>query len=137
MKGVTVNKIFVIADLGANLLAGISEVLGKESINIESIDFHTFENMSACSIAVDKYDRAIELLTEASFTVIPEENLVVRLNDVPGALAKIAGRFKDADIKINRLNVILRDENHSIVGIASDRLQDARELVMDELLFPK
>jgi len=132
-----VNKIFVIADLGANLLAGISEVLGKESINIESIDFHTFENMSACSIAVDKYDRAIELLTEASFTVIPEENLVVRLNDVPGALAKIAGRFKDADIKINRLNVILRDENHSIVGIASDRLQDARELVMDELLFPK
>lgn len=131
------NKIFVIADLGANLLAGISEVLGKESINIESIDFHTFENMSACSIAVDKYDRAIELLTEASFTVIPEENLVVRLNDVPGALAKIAGRFKDADIKINRLNVILRDENHSIVGIASDRLQDARELVMDELLFPK
>lgn len=123
--------------MGANLLAGISEVLGKEAINIESIDFHTFDNMSACSIAVDKYDRAMELLADASFTVIPEENLVVRLNDVPGALAKIAGRFKDADIKIQRLNVILRDENHSIVGISSDRLHDARELVMDELLFPK
>lgn len=131
------NKIFVIADMGANLLAGISEVLGKESINIESIDFHTFDNMSACSIAVDKYDRAMELLADASFTVIPEENLVVRLNDVPGALANIASRFKDADIKIHRLNVILRDDNHSIVGINSDRLQDARELVMDELLFPK
>jgi len=132
-----VNKIFVIANLGANLLAGISEVLGKEDINIESIDFHTFDNMSACSIAVDKYDRAMELLTEASFTVIPEENLVVRLNDVPGALAKIASRFKDADIPIQRLNVILRDENHSIVGITSERMDDARDLVMDELLFPK
>lgn len=131
------NKIFVIADMGENLLAGISEVLGKESINIESIDFHTFDNMSACSIAVDKYERAMELLADASFTVIPEENLVVRLNDVPGALAEIASRFKDADIKIHRLNVILRDSNHSIVGISSDRLHDARELVMDELLFPK
>lgn len=131
------NKIFVIANMGANLLAGISEVLGGENINIESIDFHTFDNMSACSIAVDKYDRAMELLADASFTVIPEANLVVRLNDVPGALAKIAGRFKDADIKIQRLNVILRDENHSIVCITSERMDDARKLVMDELLFPK
>lgn len=134
---VTVNKLFVIANMGANLLTGISEVLGEEDINIENIDFHTFDNMSACAIAVDKYDRAIELLADASFTVIPEENLVVRLDDVPGALAKIAGRFKDADIQIHRLNVIMRDDNHSIVGITSERLDDARKLVMDELLFPK
>jgi hypothetical protein len=137
LKGVAVNKIFVIANVSTNLLASVSEVLGEENINIENIDFHTFDNMSACSIAVDKYDRAMELLADASFTVLPEENLVVRLKDVPGALAKIVGRFKDADIPIQRLNVIARDEKHSIVGIISNRMDDARNLVMDELLFPK
>jgi hypothetical protein len=132
-----VNKIFVIAHTDANLLSGVSEILGRENINIENIDFHTFNNMSACSIAVDKYDRAKELLAAESFTVIPEESLVVRLKDVPGALAGIAGRFKDADIPIQRLSVITRDEKHSIVGITADRMNEARKLVADELLFPK
>lgn len=131
------NKIFVIASTNANLLSGVSEILGRENINIDNIDFHTFDNMSACSISVDKYDRAKKLLADESFTVIPEESLVVRLEDVPGALAKIAGRFKNAGIPIQRLNVITRDEKHSIVGITADRMDEARKLVMEELLFPK
>ena len=131
------NKLFVISNVGANLLSGVSEVLGREDINIDNIEFYTFDNMSACSIAVDKYERPKELLAAESFTVIPEESIVVRLQDVPGALAKIAVRFKDAGIPIQRLNVITRYEKHSIVGITAGRMNEARKLVMDELLFPK
>ena len=131
------NKIFLIEKEGAGLLDCVSSVLGRENINIENIDFHTFDGMCACVIAVDKYDLALKLLAAAPITAIPEENLVIKLDDVPGALAGIAERFKDAGIQISRLSIIMRDDKHSIVGITSERLEEARNLVGDELLFPK
>ena len=130
------NKIFLIEREGQGLLACVSGVLGCENINIESIDFHTFDGMAACVIAVDKYDFALNLLAAASITAIPEENLVIKLDDVPGALSNVAKKFKDADIQIRRLYIIMRDDKHSIVGISSERMDEARNLVTDELIFP-
>jgi hypothetical protein len=134
------NRILIIARDKVGLLSDVTKILAKHKINIEDIDGYSFKGMAAICIAVDQYERALKLLTEASFTAVPEENLVIQLDDVPGALAKVAKKLKTSGINIRRLQIIMRDRKHSLVGITIEeekQTKKAIKLLKDVLLFPR
>ena len=57
------------------------------------------------TLTADAHDEAIRVLTQAGFKTVSDESLVIRLRDEPGALAKVAERFKDAGVNIQSLHI--------------------------------
>lgn len=115
-------------------MSDIAEQLYDSDINIESIDAETIDGTGVITLAVDKYDEALAILKAASYKIISDDAIVVRLKDEPGALAQISLRFKKAKITLRSLRMIRRLDKHSLVAISTTQKKEALELVKDVLV---
>lgn len=115
-------------------LADITELMAANNINIDSIGSETVGDSSVIVMTVNKYDLALRALRDAAYNAITEDCLLIKLKDEPGALAKIARRFKDADLHIRSFHIISRTNDTSIAAISTERTADALELVRDILV---
>lgn len=124
-------EIVVVTQNRAGLLADISEILANKGINIETIDADEIHDTAVIEMTVDRYDEALHSLRDAGFDAITEDALLIRLKDEPGALAKVARRFKEANIDLRSVRFIRRQQGYAFVAIATDRSQEARDLIKD------
>ena len=124
-------EIMVVTQNRAGLLADISENLAARGINIETIDADEIHDTAVIELTVDRYDEALQSLRDAGFHAITEDALLVRLKDEPGALAKVARKFKEANIDLRSVRFIRRQKDYAFVAIATDRTEEARALVKD------
>ena len=116
------------------LTADISELLAKAGINIETLDAEDVEGVDVVTLSVDHYNRALAALRDAGYPAVTEDALLVRVQDEPGALAKIAVKFKDADIAVHSIRIIRRDNGWGIIAIGAERTEAAKALVRDSLI---
>ena len=128
-------QISIVSASKPGVLADISDLMAKNNININNIEGETIGNMGILVMSVNKYDLALKVLRNSGFDAISEESLLLKLKDEPGALAKIAKRFKDANINIRGIHIIRRDGDNSVVAVSTERSEDAIKLVKDILLF--
>lgn len=63
-----------------------------------------------------------------------EEVILIKLQDHPGALAKIARRFKDADINMRSIRIVQRSQGECVVAISVERSVEALNLLQDVIL---
>jgi len=124
-------EIMVVTQNRAGLLADISETLANRGINIETIDADELHDTAVVELTVDRYDEALRSLRDAGFEAVTEDALLVRLKDEPGALAKVARKFKDANIDLRSVRFIRRETGYAYVAIATDRTKEARALIKD------
>lgn len=125
-------QITILTDDRPGILAEICEALAAENINLESMDAETHMHHGVIIITVDKYDKALHVLRNASFQAVSENAILIKLEDKPGALAQIAKRFKDANINLKSLRILRRDGADSIVAITPENnLKEAAKLVRD------
>ncbi|WP_339138689.1 MAG: hypothetical protein WGN25_10165 [Candidatus Electrothrix sp. GW3-4] len=115
-------------------LADITELMAANDINIDTIESETVGNASVIVMTVNKYDLALRALRDASFNAITEDCLLIKLKDEPGALAKIARKFKEADLHIRSFHIISRNNDTSIAAISTERTEQAMKLVEDILV---
>lgn len=127
-------QISIVVENKPGILAELTDIMAKNSINIENLDVETAGNYGIIIMSVDRYDLALKKLRDASFKAISEDCLLIKLKDEPGSLAKIAKRFGDADINIRSLHIISRDGNNSIAAISTERTAKAMDLVKDILI---
>jgi hypothetical protein len=127
-------EIVVVTQNRAGLLADISEALAERGINIETIDADELQDTAIIQLTVDRYDEALQSLRNAGFHAVTEDALLVRLKDEPGALAKIAHRFKEANIDLRSVRFIRRQRGYAFVALATDRTEEARALVKEHLV---
>jgi hypothetical protein len=127
-------EIVVVTQNRAGLLADISEVLAANGINIETIDAEEVQDTAVIDLTVDRYDVALQSLRDAGFHAITEDALLVRLKDEPGALAKVARRFKEANIDLRSVRFIRRQKGYAFVALATDRTEEAKALVKEHLV---
>ncbi len=76
---------------------------------------------------------ALQSLRDAGFDAVTEDALLIRLRDEPGALAKVARRFKEANIDLRSVRFIRRQGGWAFVALATDRTEDAKALVKEYL----
>ncbi|MCW5978448.1 MAG: ACT domain-containing protein [Bryobacteraceae bacterium] len=126
-------EIVIVTRNRAGLLADVSESLASRGINIETLNAEEVHGMAILELTVNRYDEALQILRNAGFDAVTEDAIVIRLRDEPGALAKVARRFKDANIDIRSLRIILRQEGSALVALATTRPGEARALVKDYL----
>ena len=117
------------------LIAEITEALAAENINIENIDAKSFEDKAVIVMSVDNYELAMEILERfESFQIVAEDVILIKLQNEPGALAKIARRFTDAKISLRSISFVHRNQEAGLVAISAERSAAALELVKDELV---
>ena len=111
------------------VIADISKTLAGEGINIETISAEALDEKGIVTLTTDAYDDALRALTDAGFKTVSDDSLLLRLPDEPGALAKVAERFKNAGVNIQSLHIVERKAGHTIVAISADDRARAETLV--------
>ncbi len=127
-------QISVVSHENQDITASLAEALAGAGINIETLDIEHVDETFIVTFTVDRYDEALQVLQQAGFEAVSEDALLVRLPDEPGGLAKIARRFREADVQVRSLRLVRRGNGHAIVAISVDRTQKACELVRDVLI---
>ncbi|MCR4337216.1 MAG: ACT domain-containing protein [Candidatus Omnitrophica bacterium] len=127
-------EISIVAENRPGVLADVTDLMAKNKINIDEIEAETIGNMGVIVMAVQQYDLALKVLRDAGFQAVTEDSLLIKLKDEPGALARIALRFKEANINIRGMHIVRRDSGYSIVAISAERSEEAKKLVKDVLV---
>ena len=123
------NRIVIVAKNEVGVLADISGALADAGINIETISAEGLETQGVITLTTDTYDDAMRVLTDAGFKTVSDDSLILRLPDEPGALAKVAERFKQAGVNIQSLHIVERQGDHTIVALSADDRVKAESLV--------
>ena len=119
----------VLAPNQPGILARITEALAAAGVNIEDFDVESHDAEGILSLTVDKYDEALHVLRDLGYRAITQDTLLIRLEDRPGALAKIALRLKDANLDLRSMHIVRRSGTFSIVSlVASDNVAAAAVL---------
>ena len=88
------NRIIITVRDEVGVIADISKALADESINIEALNTEVAGEKGVVILTTDESDRALHVLKNAGFRAISDEAMIIRLRDEPGALAKVAEKFK-------------------------------------------
>jgi len=127
-------RITVIVENRPGVVADITAALADRGVNLETIDIEPGHDPGVVNLTVDKYDMALRALADSGFKAVSEDALVIRVKDEPGAIARIAARFKERQLGIRSLHILRRAGDHSLVSLVADDAAAARELVADELV---
>ncbi len=111
-------RIIVMVENEVGVIADIARCLANAEINMKTINTDGAGETGAVIITTDQDDLALEVLTREGFKAVTDEPLVIRLRDEPGALAKVAERFKAANVNIQSLHIIDRRSDHATVALS-------------------
>ncbi len=112
-------------------VAAITEALARAEVNLVAINTERMGERGLVTLATedDDHDRALHCLMAAGYRAVTEEALLVRLRDEPGALAKVAARFRDAGVNIRSLHILDRHEDHATVALDVEDAEAAAALL--------
>ena len=122
-------RIVIIARDEPGVIADVARALGDAGINIESLNAEGAGDQGVITLTTDDTDRALHTLTDAGFRAATDDALIFRLPDEPGALARVAERFKEAGINIQSLHILDRREGHTTIAVSTDDRAKAESLV--------
>ena len=127
-------QLVILSEQRPNIVADVTIALGERGLNIGTIDGETFQGIGVVRLSVADVDLALRILRDAGFHAFSEEVLLVRLEDKPGALARVARRLKDAGVELSSLRLVSRDGDQGVAALSCSDPARARELLRDELL---
>ena len=130
-------RITVATQNRVGVIAGITETLAGADVNLVAINTERSGETGLVTLSTEEgdHDRALQCLVEAGYRAVTDEALLIRLKDEPGALAKVAARFRDAGINIQSLHILDRHEGYATVALdTEDREATAALLSPDEVV---
>lgn len=127
-------RIMVIAEDRKGLIADLGELLERAGVNINSIDAIDEDGTAYVTLEVDRYDETLTLLRDSEYQAVPEEVLVVRIEDRPGGLARISRRLAEGDVGIRAITMLHRANGWCAVAVATDNNEQSRLILADVLM---
>lgn len=127
-------QITIVTEDRAGLLADVTELLAKANINIESFDSEKIGETAVINLEVDDHNAALKALAQTEFKAIAQDTILIKLEDKPGELARMAHRFEQAGVNLRSARLIRRQKGIGIVAISCRETDKAKELVKDLLL---
>lgn len=124
----------VVAPDRPGLLADITEVLSHNQIDIRSFETHLEQEHACIKLALSDYDRGLGVLNEAGYQAITEESVLIRIDDRPGALARIARTLSEHQIDIRSLTLVQPGQASWAVAISSSDNERVREILSSDLI---
>lgn len=118
------------------IVADIAEKLAAHNVNILEMDVTDDHAHGVIILQANPHDEALRALAEAGYQAASDELIVIRIEDVPGGLARIAARFRDPQININSMRFARRDNGWATVILSTNNNDTARTLLHDCLISP-
>ena len=112
-------------------LADITELLAAHQVNITDMEVMEDEVHGIIRLMAAPYDLALRLLSEAGYHALSEDVLLIRLKDEPGAIAKVAARFREPAVNVTSLRILRRVGGWATVGLSTSDNALARTLLAD------
>lgn len=123
------DRIIVMTNSAVGAIADISAALGDAGVNILTINTENTGETGLVILTTEDNDGALSALTAAGFRAVIDDMLVLRLRDEPGALAKVAEKFKNAGVNIQSLHILDRHGDYTTVALTADDREAAEALV--------
>ena len=127
-------QITIVSPNQPEVMSLITELLTENQIDIRHFDSYVAGDDLFIKLLVDDYDRGLSVLTAANYQAIPEETVLVRVEDKPGALAQIARKMTDQRINVRSVTLVHQGQQYWSVAISSDCNDRVREIFKDVLV---
>ena len=128
-------RIIVIVPDRPGSLARVAEALAEAEINIEMIDGRQAGELGVITLSTDDDDAALQALIKANLRALTSDTIVFRLEDKPGALARVARLFGDHRINVRTIHIAHRIAGQAIVAVTTDDDDLARSLLDSDSLI--
>ena len=122
-----VKQLSVFIENKSGRLVQITEILGKNQIDIRAVSIADTTSFGILRLIVDDPDRAKIVLREAGFTVSITEVIAIAIEDKPGGLSKALRVLSNAQISVEYMYAFLSREDKTAYVIF--RVEDNDEAV--------
>ncbi|NLV72869.1 MAG: ACT domain-containing protein [Actinobacteria bacterium] len=110
--------------------SAISELLGREGVNIRAISVADTSDISTVRFVVDDPEKAKNILIGSGHVPKTTEVLAVEIPDHPGAVNAVLKPLKAADINVHYLYPHLgRFDENAIVILGVDKTEEAQKVL--------
>jgi hypothetical protein len=123
------NRVTVVAPDRPGLVAELCERLAAREINVTAVDGQVIGQDAVLRLEVDDLIAAIATLIEAGCCVMPSDVVTFMVDNVPGALARVARELWDGKIDIRMMHTISRNAGQCVVAITTNDNARAKELL--------
>jgi hypothetical protein len=127
-------RITLVTEDRPGLLAHITGLLAERHLDIKSVVADSIGGSGILHIDLENADDALAVLAAAGYNAVTNDVVLVRVEDRPGALAKLSQRLMDADIAIRALNMVQRAEGWAVVAVSTHDNAGARRLLDADLI---
>jgi hypothetical protein len=108
----------------------VSEILGREGVNIRAISVADTSDISTVRFVVDDPEKAKNILTGSGYHPKETEVLAVEIPDHPGAVNAVLKPLKAAGINVHYLYPHLgRITSNAIVILGVDKTEEAQKVL--------
>ena len=121
----TIKQISLFSENKPGRLAKISDVLGKEKINIRAFTIAESGDFGIIRLVVDNPDAAHSVLKREGFTVSETEVIAVEISDEPGSLKDVAELFAEGSINIDYAYAFIGKNQKAILIVRVSYLNSA------------
>ena len=125
-----ITQISIILDNVPGALSNVSEILGREGVNIRAISVADTSDLSTVRFVVDDPVKALNILKGRGFRTKETDVLAVETPDHPGGMNAVLRPLREAGINVHYLYPHLgRVSGQAIVILGVDRTEDAQKVL--------
>lgn len=125
-----IKQISIVLDNVPGAMSHVSEILGREGVNIRAISVADTSDISTVRFVVDDPVRALNILKANGFSTKETDVLAVETPDHPGGLNAVLKPLKAAHINVHYLYPHLgRIGGQAVVILGVDKLEEAQEIL--------
>ncbi|HUJ68560.1 MAG TPA: ACT domain-containing protein [Syntrophorhabdales bacterium] len=125
-----ITQISIILDNVPGALSNVSEILGREGVNIRAISVADTSDLSTVRFVADDPVKALNILKGRGFRTKETEVLAVETPDHPGGMNAVLRPLREAGINVHYLYPHLgKATGQAIVILGVDRTEDAQKVL--------
>ena len=125
-----IKQISVVLDNVPGAMSHVSEILGREGVNIRAISVADTSDISTVRFVVDDPVKAVNILKANGFSTKETDVLAVETPDHPGGLNAVLKPLKAANINVHYLYPHLgRVGGQAVVILGVDKLEEAQKVL--------
>ncbi|HNQ47389.1 MAG TPA: ACT domain-containing protein [Syntrophorhabdus sp.] len=127
-----IKQISIVLDNVPGAMSHVSEILGREGVNIRAISVADTSDISTVRFVVDDPVKAVNILKGNGFSTKETDVLAVETPDHPGGLNAVLKPLKAANINVHYLYPHLgRVGGQAVVILGVDRLEEAQKVLQE------
>ena len=125
-------QVTLVSDDRVGLLADISYILGKSSVNIEGLHVDVIGGRAVISMEVKDPKKATDILTRNNFRTTDPTAIVIKVAN--NSMEKITEMLEVEKVSVKELNMLSKDANEGIFALNVDKPRKATKMLSPFLL---